>query len=326
MIDYKVLDHLFEHYKIENKHDLTNEMEGFAHFLKEENLDFSTTSTDVVQKYIDSMIESNQVTVSVLLLFARYFYLIDNKNVYIHFTKILGGLGVIENILKRVDQYVELSIAKDIRETAVIPPLGTSPLIVPEYTEKFMNLLKSKLDQSLYRKVLTGNNHGIPKEVMLSEKEEYEKSESLDQYLAERHQRKVLELQDCCDEDKVWFEQIITQDVVDFVASNQEILSAKRDGNKLYITKIPYDTKAFVEAGNDLEKRYYACHCPFARENVLTEKSDIDSDWCYCSAGFAKFPFEVILDQELEVKVLESALAGDMLCRFEVSLDHINYK
>ena len=41
---------------------------------------------------------------------------------------------------------------------------------------------------------------------------------SLDEYLKQRHARKVAELQEHLRHpEKVWFEQIITQDVVDFV-------------------------------------------------------------------------------------------------------------
>ena len=75
---------------------------------------------------------------------------------------------------------------------------------------------------------------------------------------------------------------------------------------------------------NDREKNYYACHCTFAREAILNDEENVPSDWCYCSAGFAKFPFEVILDKELSVKVLNSALDGDGFCRFEIDLGECN--
>jgi hypothetical protein len=35
---------------------------------------------------------------------------------------------------------------------------------------------------------------------------------------------------------------------------------------------------------------------------------------------FAKFPFEQILGRELTVKLLESPLKGDMVCRFEIDI------
>ncbi len=100
------------------------------------------------------------------------------------------------------------------------------------------------------------------------EKEFYENSESLDEYLKERHKRKVEELKRYCDSNRVWFEQIITQDVVDFVSSNQEILSAVRECNKLYVTKIPYDAVNYLKEDNKDKKIYYACHCLCKRKHT----------------------------------------------------------
>jgi hypothetical protein len=68
------------------------------------------------------------------------------------------------------------------------------------------------------------------------------------------------------------------------------------------------------------------CHCPFAREAILGNDVKIDSKWCYCSAGFTKLPFDVVLDQDLQIKCLNSALAGDPICRFAISLLDIPYK
>ena len=151
------------------------------------------------------------------------------------------------------------------------------------------------------------------------EKEYYKKAESLDIYLKERHERKVKELQEYCDENKVWYEQVITQEVVDFVKNNQEILSAVKKENTLYVTKIPYEPDKYLKESDLILKRYYACHCSFARESILSQE-EVDFKWCYCSAGYAKFPFEVILEKELDVQVLESPLKGDKICRFAISL------
>ncbi len=49
-------------------------------------------------------------------------------------------------------------------------------------------------------------------------------------------------------------------------------------------------------------------------------------EWCYCSGGYAKYPFEIILEQDLEVKLLETPLDGDHVCRFEIDLTNVKYK
>ncbi len=290
-------------------------------YLKPENCTFEETSIDIIKKYFAEIHKSQKITLSDYLALARYFYLIENHEVYIYFTKTLGRLGVIDNIKARILKYAGQdmldAIFKDLQE----PPLGTPMEEIPIFTQKLMNRIESIATPDVYQKFLAGNNHGIPKESMQKEKILYEESESLEEYLKGRHERNVEELQEHCNSNTVWYEQEISQNTVDFVKSNQEILSAVKKGNKLYVTKIPFEVDKYTMEKDPIKKRYYACHCPFARESILSGDIDVSADWCYCSAGFAKFPFEVILDRELSIKMLESPLKGDMVCRFEINLD-----
>lgn len=281
---------------------------------------FEDVDVDIAKKYVHYLIDSNKNDLDSLLAAARYLYIIKNNEVYIYFTKILGGLGVIENIKKRMETFAGIEKAQKVLGDYQMPPLGTPLDDVPRYTRDLMDRIKNNFEPQLYQKILAGNNHGLPKEAMKMEKEFYENSNSLDEYLVERHLRKVEELQSYCDSKTVWFEQIITQEVVDWVAQNQEVLSAKRDGNKLYVTKIPYDAVNYLEESDLKKKLYYVCHCQFARESIASQEETVDGQWCYCSAGFAKFPFEVIMGTELDVKLLESPLLGDEVCRFEIDL------
>ena len=290
-------------------------------YFRKHDTNFENADVRIAKEYIKILIESGKNDLNILLALARYFYVVDNKDVYIHFTKVLGGLGVLESIMKRMETYAGEAMAQKVLQGFKMPPLGTPLEDVPTYTDDLMQRIKSHLEPDLYQRILAGNNHGIPEESMKLEKEFYENSASLEDYLKEMHQRKVEELQSYCDRNAVWYEQIITQDVVDFVASNQEILSAKKEGNKLYVTKIPFDIVNYLKETDPIKKSYYACHCPFARESVISGGKAVDSEWCYCSGGFAKFPFEVVMDRELKVKLLKSALDGDEICRFEIDME-----
>jgi hypothetical protein len=46
----------------------------------------------------------------------------------------------------------------------------------------------------------------------------------------------------------------------------------------------------------------------------------VSSLWCYCSGGFTKLFFDVLFEQDLEVELLESVLAGDASCKFAIRL------
>ena len=241
-------------------------------------------------------------------------------------TKYFNSIGVLENIIDRISIFDTLDKKDEVLKSMKLPPLGTDSIDLPKYTKEFLDKLDKYFPKEKCNKILAGNNHSIPKESFAKEKELYEKADSLEVYLKERHDRKVDELTHYYDNNLIWFEQIISKEALEYVRNNQEILSGVIENDKLYVTKIPYEIANYLNETDEKMKKYYACHCSFVRENILSEKEDISKDWCYCSAGFAKHPYETILDQELEVKLLKTPLDGDLVCRFEIDLSNVNYK
>jgi len=293
--------------------------EAAEQYFTDNGIGLKQAGADDIQQYVQTLMDAGENDVESLLAVARYTYLIGNREAYIHFTKLLGGIGVVENIRARTARFAGDDTANAVFIDLPQVPVGTLPSDVPPYTAELMTRLKRHMPEESYRRALAGNNHGISEAAMTAEKAAYERSASLDEYLRGRHQRNVAQLQSHADSGQVWFEQIITQDVVDYVKTNQEILSAVHRGGRLYVTKIPYDAVNYLKEQDPLMRRYYACHCPLARESIRSGRP-VDGDWCYCSGGFAKFPFEVIFGRELSVKVLQSALTGDGICRFEIGL------
>lgn len=287
--------------------------------LAEKDTDLKKASPDQIKAYVEEIAGIGESELNTLLALARYFYLIGRKDIYIYFTQVLGGVGVIDNIRARMAAKAGEGKADEVFLGLVEPPLGTPAEKRPQFICRLMERMESHFDAGSAQSILAGNNHGLSPQSQAEEKKAYEAAPSLDVYLEQRRTRKVKELQEHCDLGKVWFEQIITQEVVDFVAANQEILSAVREGNLLYVTKIPYDTLKYLAETDDRTKRYYACHCPFVRESILTGEK-VSAQWCYCSGGFAKFPFEQILGRELKVKMIKSPLAGDDVCRFAIDI------
>jgi len=301
-------------------------IESIITFEKYALKDIDETTTKDIKKYVDYLISINENTYNNLIHIARYYYYINKSENYIHMTMFFNSAGVLENIINRVSIFdskeTQNSIVKDIK----LPPFGTDSKELSKYTKKFMDTLNQYLSSSKCHKILAGNNHNIPKESFNEERELYLKSSSLKSYLSERHKRKIEELNHYYENNLIWFEQVISKEVIEYVMNNQEILSGVLENDKLYITKIPYDVNNFLNEEDEKLKRFYACHCSFVRENILADKEDIPKEWCYCSAGFAKHPFETILDQDLEIKLLNTPLDGDLICRFEIDLSNVNYK
>jgi len=292
----------------------------FESVLNRENLSLNDLTNNNVQKYIDHLIENRMNSLSTLIALGRYFYAIGLDELYIYFTSLLGGIGVYDNIKKRVKELAGEEVSTSIFTDLNIPPLGSSPVKYLPVTEELMKRMKSNLSTRIYQKALAGNNHEILAESFYEYKEIFKKSGNIDEFLKNHHGRSIKTLTQYCQEGKIWFEQKITPEVIEFVSNNQEILSGVRKGNYIYVSKIPYQPAQYLYETNEKNKRYLACHCPLARESIMSDSKSMDYEWCYCSAGFEKFMFDIIFEEDTEVEVLESVLRGDLRCRFAIKI------
>lgn len=268
--------------------------------------------------------EKNQTKVFVAMM--RYFKFTKQHDLYIRLTNYTGALDVIGSIYHKMEKVIGSKRAQMIIKEFPIPVLGTHIIKLNQFTEQLVESIRLNCTESEMKRILTDNHHLIPKEAFAQERLIYEASASLEDYLKDLHMRKIEELKAFFEKDQVWFEQIMTQDVIDFVRNNPEIMSGVLKDDALYITKIPYDTNAYIKAESDQMRSYHACHCPFAKASILEKGIHIDANWCYCSAGFTKLPFEVALNQELPIECISTALKGDPLCRFKIDLSHVSYK
>lgn len=280
--------------------------------------DLHTATKETLRHYIDSLFDQSEDTEDRLLALARYCYIAELNELYVYFTSLFGGRGVMETIEERLRQLAGDAAANAIFSEVIKPPLGSDPVDYPPYTQAVLDKMAANLTPEQCHLALAGNNHNIPAEAFMEEKKRYEAAPSMDAYLADYQRRQIATLQAHCDQNKVWFEQTITQAVVDFAAANQEIMSAVRQGDWLYTTKIPYDPDRYLNSSDPVERRYLACHCPFVREAIRAGTPTISDQWCSCSAGFSKHPYEVILGRPLKVETVASVLRGDEICRFRI--------
>ena len=163
------------------------------------NKNIEDTTIEDIKLYSKYLVDQNMNTYNNYIHIARYYYYIDYKEHYIHMTKYFNTHGVLENIINRITLFETKEKKDAIMKEVKLPPFGTDSSDLPRETEKFMNILNKHLDQESCDKILAGNNHDIPKESFLKEREHYQESSSLEDYLAERHNRKVQDLQDHLD-------------------------------------------------------------------------------------------------------------------------------
>ncbi len=281
---------------------------------------FEDAGVSDFEEYVGLLMERGENTEDNILGLARYVYMLDMKEVWIYFASILGGRNILPSIAERLGEIAGEEAVKDIFSNVHAPPLGSKPDKYCDATSTLMKEFMEKLSPDVYQRVLAGNHHNVPRESFEKHKQWLIEEGSIEAWLKRMHEAAVAELEEYLREDKVWYEQVITQDIVDYVRGNQEILSGVRDGDWIYNTKFPYAPQDYLDEKDPLMKRYYMCHCPLAREAVLKGEPDIPMEWCYCSAGYGKLRYDVAFGVETEVEVLESVFSGSDMCRFRIKI------
>ena len=141
----------------------------------------------------------------------------------------------------------------------------------------------------------------------------------IDQFAEALLQDAMRALEQCAERGEPFYDQPISEEALAYARGIDDLFYGKRRGNTITATAIPYQVEQYLQGKDARAKRYYACHCAFARESILMEKT-VSKTLCYCSLGHTKALWEAALDMQLSGRVQRSALGGDLSCRFVIDL------
>ena len=305
---------------IEDVDFAVNAVRDFEVYLEKKRESFESARSDKLKDYVSLLIEEGRNSMERLIAIARYCSFTKKNDYYIHFASILGARNVLPDLSERLAAIAGDETRRKVFQGFELPSLGSPPEDYPRLTHMIMDRLEAELPNETCKKILTWNYHNIPAEAFKEKKERFEKADSIDEYLKDEHKRFIEELNTFMKQQRIWYEQEITPEVLEFVKNNQEIRTGIRHGTKIYLTKIPYAPKQYLKEKKPKLKRYYACHCQLARSAIRDGKPKISPTLCYCSCGFLKVGFDVIFGEPVKVQLLESALKGDMRCRFVINI------
>lgn len=279
---------------------------------------------DLTWEFCKILIQEGENTYENLLALARYGRFIKNNDVYVAILELLDGAEVQPNLYQKAGDL----FGYEVRDEA-FAGIGISPLGLPSTEKPFdifpvIDRLVEKVGDKQTRVMLSACLRDLPEEHFVDEREKFFKSPNIDVYLTNKHQALMKLLRKCQQDGELFYAQEITDEVLKYVDERPETECGVREGNILYITKIPYNTKQYLAETDPILKRYYACHCPWAREAIRNGNIHLNPIFCNCSGGFSKKSWEVIFGQALQVEVLESVLKGDFRCRFAVHLPELH--
>jgi hypothetical protein len=277
-------------------------------------------SAETAWAFSQLLIEAGNNTEGNYISLIHYCRFIQNNEMFVALLELVDGGEVGDNLYRRVGERFGTEIRGEVFTGIGVAPYGTPTSDKPAYMHPVIERLENRVGEDACKEFLSASLRDLPDEYFLPEREKFRQACDIDAYLCQRKEAFVAELEGCQREGRMFFAQEITDEVIDFVRNNSEMGGGRREGNVVYETKIPYMTRNYLAEPDPMLRRYYACHCPWARDAIKNGNVKLAEIFCQCSGGFHKKPWEVIFERPLKVEVLESILKGDERCRFAIYL------
>ncbi len=296
-------------------------LEEFSDFLSQQNKTLENIDYEDLHSFSAYLIENNKNSYDNYISLLRYGYCISNNELIIAAMELIDGAEVIENFSKRLKEEFGEDIHAKVFRDLDDSHLGLHPKMKPTITKELIERFLSLVDEKKCEEFLAEGLRDKYIEYYKPSREKYLQSKNIDEFLKIKQKEKIQELEAHQREGTLYFTQEIDDSVIEYVKNNPSIETGVREGNQLILKKIPYMTKQYLAETDEEKRKYYYCHCPWVRE-ALKDKdiSPPDSVFCNCSAGYYKAFWEVVLDQPVKVKLLESILKGDKECKFALEL------
>lgn len=284
--------------------------------------DIDALPSGKILEYTEFLVGTDSGTVlDFLRALLRYANFAKHYDYVIEIIDIAESYNAMDNLYQRIGEQHGEKVRDDIFSDIEIPPLGVDPDTKPAFTKIVMRRLEETLGEDKTIELLAPCLHGRPLEGAKKDREDLLRLGDIDEFLALKHQEFVERVQQHQRDGTLEYAQYVDDAVVNYVKNTLTIAPGIRDGDKVISTKIPYQTLKYLNADNDRMKRYYYCHCAWVRGAIKTgDEHEISPNFCHCSAGFTKMYWDVVFDQTIKIKPIETVLKGDLTCKFAIDI------
>ncbi|MFX0210998.1 MAG: hypothetical protein ACFFDT_33780 [Candidatus Hodarchaeota archaeon] len=295
-------------------------VKGFIQFLEEKNETIKSFSYGKLIEYADQLASKDKGAARYLLIgLWRYFPFIGTHHHMEELLDIAESASAMDTLYDRLAEWHGEAIRDEIFKGIEIPPLGAHPEKKPQVTKLVLKRLEEKLGKEKTIELLRPCLHGGPPAG--TDKEKLNELKDLDKFLIIKHQKFLDEVEQHRTNGTAMFAQLVDDEVLDYVKTIPTMAAGVRNDNKIIVTKVPYQIKRFLKADTDHMKRYYWCYCPWVRGAIKDGiEKDISPNFCYCSGGYFKLYWDEIFDQPITVEPLQTALWGDVVCKFAIEI------
>lgn len=275
---------------------------------------------EIIGAYIENLAAQGADSYDQLLAMARYAYFSQNLPAYQTVLELLDGAEAMGNLHRRVGEVLGTAQRDVLYKDLPLPTLGTSSKDKASLMRTLMERLEQTVNDADCTELFASSLRDLPDAWYEADKKRFQDVGDINRYLDWKRQDFIANLERLRDTGQLFFNQPITDEVIEFVRTDPEISVGVLQGNTLYVTKIPYLAQKYLDESDPQKKRYLYCHCPWARESLRQAEGPVPGRFCQCSAGYHKKSWELIFEQPLKADVLESVLQGDLRCRFAIHL------
>jgi hypothetical protein len=199
-----------------------------------------------------------------------------------------------------------------------MPEVGWTLDEMNDFAREIDKRFLSAVEISQYEHICTKNAHAWRPEWNGNDREKFLETNNVDKFIESQNNDFIKELETFRDSGDLFFSQLIDDSVIEYMKENPV---NKREGNKIYITKIPVNVIRYLRETDKKMKRYHACHCPWAKRSILQDEGPLSRSFCHCSLGHGKKSFDVAFGQELTGRIVETVMDENSLkCVFEVDI------
>jgi hypothetical protein len=252
-----------------------------------------------------------------------YAGMVENYDLQLGVLELLDGFEILGNLFRVVGEELGEESRAEIFADVTLPQIGTTPLDWTRVNAVVFPRLEAMADADTVKRILRSGLRNLPDASYLPIRERYAEIDDIDAFLEDRGRRHFETLTKHRDQRTPYFNQMIDDDVLDFVRAHREIGQGVRHGHTITEIKIPHQTVEYLAATDLATKQYRVCHCPVVKESMARDDLSISSTFCDFCPSFNAKPWEVIFGQKLEYEVLESAKRGGKWCKFAIHLPEV---
>jgi len=279
-----------------------------------------TTTQEQTYSYCERLAVEGRNPPNTFIGIGAYARMIGNHGPLLAIIDVVAGHNIMGNIRKFTAEEVGEELRDEIFEGLEIPPLGTRQAEWVQVTSALMPRMEAALDRETIHRILERDVREVDLTRFDDFKARYEDVGDIDVFLKDRRRQHLEMLEGYRDRGDLYFNQLVTQELIDFVREHPEIGGGVRHGNTIVEMKIPYRGIEYLSATDERMKQYYVCHCPWVREAIPRDDISISPTICDCCPSYNRRPWDAVFGEGVHSEVVESALLGDLWCRFAIHI------